>query len=429
MTASLPEGYRWTSLDETRRLDVLALDTWAFPLATSPRDLLKAEFPLDWNRTIGVAAPGAAQGQLAAVYSSYEFRAFPVPGAAMPVGGLTWVGVHPAHRRRGILTAMVDRHLEECAARGETFSALFAAENAIYGRFGYGRAADELSMEIPRKAPLRDIPGASEHTVRIEQTSRQAHGDIVNRAHREAGCAPTGVEGINRPGWVGRETEKLQAQFWDDFPEFRGGRESRRIVIVERGGEPRGYARFRRTLEWHPNGAEGRVGIEEVVALDAPAARALWGVLLDFDLSTVTTVPRVPVDDAITHLLVDRRAASLRVNDNLWVRLVDVRAALAGRRYAADVNVAMRVTDTRLPANVDTWRVSARAFEEATCGRTADEPDITLDVRELAAVYLGGTALAALAAAGLVTEHTPGSLRQASAAFSWPVAPGASWIF
>ncbi|MEK8225120.1 GNAT family N-acetyltransferase [Oerskovia sp. M15] len=144
--------------------------------------------------------------ELAAIYASYPFSAFPVPGGTLPVSGLTWVGVHPQHRRRGILSAMIDVHFEQAEAAGEPVSALFAAEAAIYGRFGYGQAAQDLRLTIPRGAALRDVPGADEHTVRIEKADRARHGDLVDTLHRAAGADPTGHgSGINRPGWVTRD--------------------------------------------------------------------------------------------------------------------------------------------------------------------------------------------------------------------------------
>jgi predicted acetyltransferase len=429
MTASLPDGYRFETLDASRLRDVHDLDTWAFPSATSIDDLAATASPITWDRAVGVAAPGAYDGELAALRASYPFRTFPVPGGELPVAGLTWVGVHPQHRRRGILRAMIDQHLAHCQERGEAVSALFAAEYAIYGRFGYGRAADDLRLEIPRGAALRDVPGATDHTVRIEHASRERHADLVARLHREAGRMPLGIEGLNRPGWAARETSELEATLWEDAPVFRNGRESRRIAVVERDGEPRGYARLRRTLDWQAAGPRGRVETSEVVALDAAAARALWGVLLDLDLSNVVAPFFVPVDDVVTELLVDRRAAVPRLADNLWVRLVDVGAALAGRRYAADADVVLGVRDERLPQNAGAWRVTASAFGPARCERTDASPDLELDVRELGAAYLGGTSLAAQAAAGLVVERTPGALARASVAFGWPVAPACSWVF
>ncbi|NDO91365.1 GNAT family N-acetyltransferase [Cellulosimicrobium composti] len=440
--AALPDGYELVPLTVADHRDVLELDTTTFPSPVEVDELVDLPFPLTWERALGVvrehadddAAPvdGArpVRRELVAMHASYPFSRFPVPGSTAPVAGLTWVGVHPGHRRRGILSAMIDTHLARCRERGEPVSALFAAEAAIYGRFGYGKAADDVRLTVPRGAALRDVPGAERHTVRIERADRARHGALVADLHARAGADPTGQgAGVNRPGWAARETPELDAMFWDDAKVWRKDREPTRIAIVELDGEPRGYARFHRKLSWDVTGPRGPVSAGEVVALDAAAARALWGVLTDLDLTHEVTPFMLPVDDAVTSLLVDPRSASPRLADNLWVRVVDVAAALAARRYPADVDVVLHVTDARLPLNAGHWRLRATAFGEATVERTEDAADLSLDVRELGAAYLGGTSLAALGAAGLVTAHSAGALARASAAFGWPVAPVCSWVF
>ncbi|MFE4465588.1 enhanced intracellular survival protein Eis [Oerskovia sp. NPDC056781] len=438
----LPAGYRLTSLTEADKRAVLEVDTWAFPSEVDLDEQVQHPLPLTWSRSYGVvsdhedadAVPfdGAVPtvSELAAMHASYPFAEFPVPGATLPVSGLTWVGVHPQHRRRGILSAMIDVHFEQARAAGEPVSALFAAEAAIYGRFGYGQAAQDLRLTIPRGAALRDVPGADEHTVRIEKADRARHGELVDTLHRAAGADPGGHgTGVNRPGWVTRESPELQEAWWSDPAAFRRGRESQRIVVVERDGEPRGYATFRRKLSWETTGPRGTVSTGEVVALDAAAARALWGVLTDLDLTSEVEPFMIPVDDVVTHLLVNPRAAAGRVADNLWVRVLDVPVALAGRRYAGDVDVVLHVTDARVPENAGHWRLRATAFGDAACERTEDPADLSLDVRELGSAFLGGVSLASLATAGLVAEHRPGALAAASAAFGWPVAPVSSWVF
>jgi predicted acetyltransferase len=144
------------------------------------------------------------------------------------------------------------------------------------------------------------------------------------------------------------------------------------------------------------------------------------------------------VDDALLTLLVDPRGAGARLTDNLWVRVLDLPVALAARRYAAPLDVVLEVTDARLGANAGRWHVrtagaSGRPDDEfghpAEVTATREPADLSLDVRELGAAYLGGRSLAALASGGLVVEHRPGALLRASAAFGWPVAPLCSWVF
>ncbi len=174
--------------------------------------------------------------------------------------------------------------------------------------------------------------------------------------------------------------------------------------------------------------------VRELVALDAAAARRLWSFVLDLDLTTEVASPMLATDDPITQLLVDTRAARPRVTDNLWVRLLDVPAALSGRRYRAPLDAVLEVRDERLPANTGRWRLVTGApaddgWAPAQVTRTEDAADLALDVRELGAAYLGGRSLAALAGAGLVTELRPGAAAAAATAFSSPLAPVCSWVF
>lgn len=431
--APAPAGYRFRQLTADDRRAVTHLDSWAFPSPEDPEVIERGPSPLTWERAVGVEVDGESVpgSELAALHASYPFGRFPVPGGTLPTAGLTWVGVHPQHRRRGIASAMIDLHLARCRERGEPLSALFAAEYPIYGRFGYGKAADDVRLTVPRGATLRDVPGAAEHTVRIEHVDRERHAQLVDTVHRAAGESAGGT-GINRPGWATRESPELQASWWHDPTAFRAGQESRRIVVVERAGEPRGYALLRRKLDWIPTGTAGTVNVTEAVALDAAASRALWGVLLDLDLMTETKPFILAPDDPLLALLQNPRAAGQRRVDNVWVRLVDLPTALAGRRYAAGIDTTLAVADSRLPGNAGVWHLRAEPFGAATC-EPADVPpseaDLALDVRELGAAYLGGTQLAGLAAAGLVHERTPGALAAASTAFGWPVAPVCSWVF
>ncbi|EYR64536.1 acetyltransferase [Actinotalea ferrariae CF5-4] len=409
----LPAGYRPVDLDPSRHADVIALDVWAFP-ATVDDDVLAAlPSPLTWERARGVETD---DGELVAMHASYPFTQYPVPGARVPVAGLTWVGVHPAHRRRGLLRAMIHDHVRRSLARGEAVSSLFAAEPAIYGRFGYGMAAHDVRLTVPRGAALRSVPGADAVRVRLERL-QEHHDDVVRALHGA----------VDRPGWATRETPELRAAYLDDPSAFRDGAEALRIAVAERDGRAVGYALFRRKSSWEPAGPRGTVRVRDVVTEDAAAARALWGVLLDLDLMA-TTEAWVLEDDPLLHLLVDLRAAEPRLADNVWVRLLDVPAALAARRYAAEVDVVLEVRDDLVPANARRWRLEGGP-DGAVVTPADGSPDLVLDVRELGAAYLGGSSLASLATAGLVAAERPEALARAATAFGWPVRPGCSWVF
>jgi predicted acetyltransferase len=194
------------------------------------------------------------------------------------------------------------------------------------------------------------------------------------------------------------------------------------------GRSVRGYVLFRRKAAWSDAGPDGTVLIRECVARDPAAARALWGRLLDLDLITRVETWDQPLDDPLVHLLVDVRAATPKLADGLWLRVVDVPAALVGRRYAREVDLVLGVRDAICAWNTGNWHLKGGP-DGAVCERTSAEPDLELDVRELSAAYLGGETFTALAAAGLVQERRESAVLQAAAAFSWPVAPYNSWMF
>jgi predicted acetyltransferase len=417
-----PTGYRVVDVPESRQAEFLEIDQLAFAFEPDAETVAQVPLTLDWSRTVAMETDG---GMLAAVHASFPFT-LPVPGGDVPCAGLTWVGARPDHRRRGLLSTMIDTHFERALSRGEPVSALFAAEHAIYGRFGYGSAAQNLRLTIARGAALRPVEGSAGLTVRFERLDLAVHVPLIQAVHAAAGNG--------RPGWIRRDTRALQERQLADPPAWREGAEPLRVVTVLAGDEPRAYALLRRKEQWVDGGAQYRVLVREAAAVDAPAAHRLWSVLLDLDLTTTVESPILAVDDPLLHLLVDSRRAVPKVSDNVWVRLLDAPAALAARRYSAPVDVVLEVTDTRLPANEGRWRLvtgaqGADGSWPARVTAVPDAADVSLDVRELGAAYLGGRSLTALGTADLVTEHRGGALQRISAAFGWPLAPVCSWEF
>jgi predicted acetyltransferase len=168
--------------------------------------------------------------------------------------------------------------------------------------------------------------------------------------------------------------------------------------------------------------------VREVVAANPDAYRALWRLLLDVDLTRSVQFGFAAADEPLYHLVNEPRKLGARLLDGLWVRLVDLPAALAARRYVAPVDVVLEVTDPVLADNTGRWHLVGDA-ESASCTRTDRPADLALDVHALAGAYLGGAALASLGAAGRVTERAPGSLARASVGFGWYRSPSATEVF
>jgi predicted acetyltransferase len=404
---------------------LLDVDQWAFSLVSDDLDPGPALDELEWDRTYGAYVSDRGAEVLAGVNSTFTLR-LPVPGAEIDAGGLTWVGVHPQYRRRGVLTAMIRDHLQRVRERGEPVSALHASEATIYGRFGYGTAGRHLMIELSRGAELRDVPGADQVSLRFERVDVERHADVVGD------CFEAARAGI--PGFVSRNTPEKRRRVLDDqlFSRRRDGVETLRILIAEAddGGPVRGYALFRRKHDWDGASPNGKVQIRELIARDPAAAHALWSRMLDLDLMSTVEPGDRPLDDPLLSMLVDPRSAKPVVVDGIWVRLVDLPVALAARRYVTEVDVVLEVTDALCPWNAGRWHLTGGP-DGAACSPAgpADVPAVSLDVRELGAAYLGSETLSHLASAGLLRAADDDALLRASAAFAWPVKAYTPWQF
>ena len=341
-------------------------------------------------------------------------RTMTVPGGSVPVAAVTYVTVQPAYRRRGLLNQMMRHQLETLAERGdEPVALLWASEAAIYGRYGYGAATGQLNLTgTTTGAQFRPEVVLGSGSV----------GEVDPEEFRRAAVPLHARLLAERPGALDRSSA-----WWDralaDHPSRRNGWSATRYALHhDPSGLPDGYLGFR----VHP-GEVGLVapgGAVRVLGLDAAGASArarLWRFVLDLDLVR-TFEAHMAVDEPLLHLLADVRTVSAGYDDGTYVRLVDLPRALEARRYAADVDVVLAVHDTLLPQNDGTFRLRG-GVEGAEVRRVGDDPDVELDVRELGALYLGGTSPGVLLRAGLLTERTPGAVTALTAAFASPQQP------
>ncbi len=113
-----------------------------------------------------------------------------------------------------------------------------------------------------------------------------------------------------------------------------------------------------------------------------------------------------------------------RLNDGVWVRIVDLQAALAARGYAGDGRIVLEVHDAFLPENDGRWDVSAKGVE-----RTTASADLRLDVTGVGSVYLGGFGFTELVRAARAEELRPGAAERADELFGRWAAPWCPEIF
>lgn len=365
----------------------------------------------------GVAEPSRYvvvrdEDEVVGTAGSFPFRMTVPGGAEVPLAGVTMVTVQSTHRRRGVLTAMMRKQLDDLYAAGEALAGLTASEPPIYGRFGYGLATEQASVSVDSRLVRIDAPPAAAR-VRLRVRDPRSVAEQCERLYARLVPERPGML-ARQPGW--EEVELL------DPPEDRAGFGPRQCLVAEVDGEFAGYARFAVKPHWESGGPDGSVMVNKVLAVDPAASAAMWRYLLSIDLTSKLVGRNLPTDDPLLHLVSDVRRCRIGLRDMLFLRLVDVGAALASRTYAVPVDVVFEVSDPFCPWNEGRWRLAGDA-KGATCQRTTGRADLALSARELGSVYLGGTSLVALGAAGRVEELRGGALAEASLAFRGQVAP------
>jgi predicted acetyltransferase len=303
-------------------------------------------------------------------------------GAVLPMAAVTRVGVRADFRRRGVLRELMGVQLADFARRGEVFAGLHASEAGIYGRFGYGVAtrSQRMAAKGARLRPLVPRGGA----VRVVDAGDKVIFDLYAAAGR------SGVGTIARP-----------ATMWKNYERAWAIKENLVTAVHTGPGGDDGF------VTWRPVEVEGFeqhvLQVEDFVAADAEAAYALWDFLFSIDLVERVRVWQRPVDEALQAAVVDPRTVSVEgVEDDLWVRVVDVPAALAARTYRAGDPVVVEVLDPLLAANSGRYLIGPGGVE-----RTGAPAAVAVDVEVLAMVYLGAWSWSALAAAGRVQVGDP----------------------
>lgn len=362
---------------------------------------------LDLTRTLS-----AFDGdQIVATSGAFSLETTVPGGAMLRTAGVTMVAVSPAHRRRGILTEVMRGVLAAAHDRGEPIASLWASESIIYPRFGYGLAIEDDEWEVERP-----------HTHIAHAPTGEARVHLVDEAYaRDHFPAVWATARAARVGMTARD-ERL----WDDRfrdPSFRRGDASPYFfAAVDEGGQTEGYALYRVKQAWPDGLPANEIEVVEAITATDAAHAALWRFLLDLDLSRTIRAQHRPLDDALPLMLADPRRLKRRRRDAIWLRLVDVVAALEGRTYASEGALVLEVRD-----DFCGWNPSVVRLEAGPAGARArpssESPDLVMPTSSLAAAYLGGTRLSALARAGRVEERRTGALQEADRLFATDQAP------
>lgn len=333
-------------------------------------------------------------------------------GSSVPMAGVTAIGVAPTHRRRGLLTAMMRRLLDDAHERQEPLAGLWASESSIYARFGFGQATSGLRLRVDTRRAAFTAPAPRTGLRLLDPAEATA---VLPAVYERARPAVGGMLSRSPARWA----------LTSHDPEHRRGGASRRFAVVS--GDL-GYALYRMKEDEDAAGAAFTLLVEELVAVDDATLAALWRYLLDMDLVTTVTADRRPVDDPLPLLLADPRQAVTRVIDALWLRVLDVPTALAARDYPRTGSLAFSVHDAFCPWVSGTYLLEVR-HGHARCAPTGQTPHLALDATALGAVYLGGVRPSQLARVGRVSELEPGALAHADDLFVTARAPWCPFVF
>ena len=274
----------------------------------------------DWERErkalpVSRALAAFDGGKPVALAGAYAFD-LTIPGGQLPCAGVTWVGVMPTHRRRGILRDLMCRQLEDVHAWSEPIAALWASEASIYGRFGYGQAAPSGDARSDRaRFELRTPSTGSVRLVDADEALR-LFPPVYERIRAQ------------RPGMLTRDERWWKEHRLADPESWRRGASRKFYAAVEVDGAVEGYAYYRVKDEWEDGFAKGDVRVIEALATSVEAEKTLWGFLHGIDLvRRVSPLRSFDPGSPLSLLVRDPRALGLRLGDGLWLRLVDVDAA------------------------------------------------------------------------------------------------------
>jgi predicted acetyltransferase len=327
----------------------------------------------------------------------------------VPIAAVSGVGVHPTHRRQGWLTKMMDTMLDDARRRGEPLAALLASESGIYGRYGFGMATTSVAVAIdPRRSAFAtEVPSLDLQLMGPEEAAKVVP-DLFDGLRR------------TRAGQVDR-TGAEWTERWTDPKEQRQGGSALYAAVCDQG-----------YLTWRAH--KNRLVLEDLYGANPEVEASLWRFLLDIDLVAEVTARHRPTDEALRWRLADPRQLRVTgITDFLWVRILDVPAALEARGYGGAGRLVLDVLPSASPTSAGTpardpavGRFVLEAGPDGASGQPAPigaPVDLRLGVADLGSLLLGGVSATTLAAAGRVAEDRPGALALADRLFSTAPAP------
>ncbi|NUU22108.1 MAG: GNAT family N-acetyltransferase [Streptomycetaceae bacterium] len=335
-----------------------------------------------------------------------------VPGGGLvPMSAITNVTVTATHRRRGLLTRMMRADLDASKARGEALAILIAAEYNIYGRFGFGAATDYSLYKVDlTRTRLTDA----------ERSHLEDGGGVevvTPEAMVELGPAIHDTFRRRTPGAITR-----QELWWPLYtgvrkrPGARGAEQRFYAVYRDPAGVPTGYLAYRVDEIWEDFLPKATLHVDQLIANTRAAEAALWDYATQVDYVVRIHAGERTGDDLLPLRFTDPRAVTWdSARDFVWVRPLDVPAALAARTYPVPGRLVLRIEDD-LGYAAGTFAL-AGGTDGATCTATDEPAQLSMNAGTLGALYLGGQSAVGLAEVGAIAEHSPGAVALAEVMF------------
>jgi len=304
--------------------------------------------------------------------------------------------------------------LDACYDQREPVAYLWATEDTIYGRFGFGLASFTAEMDLARERSAFHVPFAA--SGRVQLVSPGATEELLAPIYERVAVAT--------PGMFARSSTWWQARTLAD-PEWRRGTNGDlQCAVLENEGRPSAYALYRVNSAFERGLQTGSVAVIEAMGDSPEATRAIWRYLFDIDWMARVKARLLPLDHPLLLLLAEPRRLGFSFRDGLWVRLLDIETAMSARSYQGQGSVVIDVIDEFCPWNAGCWRVGSDSVE-----RTDQAPGLRCDISALGSVYLGGFTWTQLARALRVNELLSGAIAHADALFQVRGAPWCPEIF
>ena len=377
-----PEGFEFRSANDNEMAELQRLGNYVFASPPSENDPPQLLAP-DWTHC------AFQKDKLAAISGAYPFIVR-LNGKTTQMHGVTMVGTEPEFRRRGLVRQLITDLLHRGKEAGDVASILLASKGAIYQRFGYGIASNHVMYEFdPREAGFQfDIPANG----RLERLGKDAALPLIKRIHKS----------------YARERNMMALRsdpVWNIFVSDMEKHKAFCTVHFDEQNQPDGYCIY--STKWEP-GKDQELMIRDFAYTTMSAYRAIWQNICAHDLVRKVTWDNVPEDDPAPGILLEPRCLNRKTGDGLWLRVIDVAAALEARRYDIDGDITIELQgDDICPWNNGGYRLSTRRGVGKVESANIGDADISCAPNALASLLAGYASIAWLHQIGRLTVQDP----------------------